>query len=142
MKQEQYEELKHEFTRLQRHVEAALIFAGGSHTRQDVWDMVAKEKAQLWFGPDSIIVTEIQTTPRMKILHFWLAGGSLGELERMYPLIEEWGVAMGCTQATLTGRKGWERTFLQRLGWTYAHTTFAKELSHVERIDTDDDDGT
>lgn len=140
MKPEIYESLRREFTRLQDHIEAALLFAGGTHTKEDVWHMISDEHAQLWHGNSSVIVTQIEDAPRAKILHFWLAGGDLHELEVMYPLIEEWGEALGCTRATLTGRKGWERTFLRDLGWSYAHTTFAKELSHVERIYTDNED--
>lgn len=99
-------------------IEDALVFSGQSHTYDDVAAMVADGRAQAWFGPRTIIITELVVEPQHKVLHFFLAGGHGGELEAMTPIVEAWGREHGCTRATLVGRKGWERTFLKRQGWT------------------------
>jgi hypothetical protein len=47
----------------------------------------------------------------------------------MEPMIEEWGRAQGCTAATFTGRRGFEKTFLTReRGWSAGQVQFSKEL--------------
>jgi hypothetical protein len=100
-----------------RYIEDALRFSNGTHEFSDVVEAVAAGTLQFWPGRSSAIVTEILQTPRKRILHFFLAGGNLAELETMLPSILEWGKLQGCDFATLVGRKGWERTFITRQGW-------------------------
>ncbi|MDE2022306.1 MAG: hypothetical protein KGI71_05355 [Patescibacteria group bacterium] len=99
------------------HLEAALAYAEYSHTFEDIVALVASGTAQAWPGPASIIVTEIVDHPRRRLLHFFLAAGSLTELEAMTPLILAWGKSQGCAAATLIGRKGWARSFLTDDAW-------------------------
>lgn len=98
-------------------IEAALSFADGSHTFEDVRDLVEAGRMQFWPGPSSAIVTEVIEYPQHRVLNFFLAGGNLSELEGMTPEILEWGKAKGCSKAVFAGRRGWERTFLTRTGW-------------------------
>lgn len=118
-----------EFERLSPQIERALAWSGGTHTLEDVRDAIIAKKAQLWWGKSSVVVTEIEVTPRKKILRFWLAGGVIEEIELMYKLISEWGRDLGCDSALIVGRKGWERTFLKQDGWRATHTVFEKELT-------------
>jgi hypothetical protein len=119
-----------EFERLSPHIERALARSGGTHTLDDVREAIISHKAQLWWGNNSVIITEIETTPRKKILRFWLAGGEIEEIETMYPLIAEWGRSLGCDRAVIVGRKGWERSFLKEDGWRATQTVYEKELTH------------
>lgn len=96
---------------------AALDYAGGTYIVDDVLDRVAKGDAQAWYGPRSVVITEIIEHPRKRVLHFFLAAGIMAEIEVMAPLILAWGKERGCTGATLIGRKGWQRSFLARTGW-------------------------
>lgn len=98
-------------------ITAALKYANGTHTFDDIKQGVADGRFQLWPGRDSVIVTEVLQSPRQRTLHFFLAGGDLGELEVMTPLVIEWGKTQGCTRAALIGRRGWARTFLAGAGW-------------------------
>jgi len=100
-----------------RQIEAALAYEGHAQTFEDVADGVAKGEAQAWFGPQSVVVTQIDEQPRRRILHFFLAGGDMHELEAMTPGILRWGEEQGCTVARLIGRKGWTRSFLAHAGW-------------------------
>jgi hypothetical protein len=110
-------------------IEAALAHAGGTHTFEDIQAAVEAGSLQYWPGPRSAIVTEIIQYPRARALNFFLAGGELAELEAMYPLIEEWGRSQGCTVAVMSGRKGWERSFLTRKeGWEPKLVVFEKTL--------------
>jgi len=119
--QEQLERLRH-------HVEAALEYSGGTHDFEDVVQMVEDHRLQLWPAKDSVVLTEIIVYPRLKNLHYFLAGGDLDELSRMRPLIESWGKSVGCTRVTLAGRRGWAKTFLKDEGYSPQWSVLAKEL--------------
>jgi hypothetical protein len=119
--QEQLERLRH-------HVEAALEYSGGTHNFDDVTEMVEDHRLQLWPAKDSVVLTEIIVYPRLKNLHYFLAGGDLDELSRMRPLIESWGKSVGCTRVTLAGRSGWSKTFLKDEGYSTKWSVMAKDL--------------
>ena len=119
--QEQLERLRH-------HVEAALEYSGGTHNFDDIAEMVEKQQLQLWPAKDSVVLTEIIVYPRLKNLHYFLAGGDLDELSRMRPMIESWGKSLGCTRVTLAGRRGWAKTFLKDEGYSPQWSVMAKEL--------------
>ena len=74
--------------RLRHHVEAALEYSGGTHNFDDVAEMVGDHRLQLWPASNSVVLTEIIVYPRLKNLHYFLAGGDLDELSRMRPMIE------------------------------------------------------
>jgi hypothetical protein len=114
--------------RLRHHVEAALEYSGGTHDFEDVVQMVEGHRLQLWPAKDSVVLTEIIDYPRLKNLHYFLAGGDLDELSRMRPLIESWGKSVGCTRVTLAGRRGWAKTFLKDEGYSPQWSVMAKEL--------------
>lgn len=111
-----------------KQIESALRYSGGTHTFADVQAMVLTGKAQFWHGVESVVITQIEVTPQLRNLHFFLAAGNQQELALMEAPLCEWGRLQGCTTATLIGRKGWERSFLTKTGWTPTHTVFGKEL--------------
>lgn len=101
-----------------RYIEGALAHSGGTHTFDDIRDGVASGTLQFWPGIDSVIITQIVTHPQTKVLHFFLAGGNLSTLEKMFFFVMAWGKMQGCETATLIGRKGWGRSALvTREGW-------------------------
>jgi hypothetical protein len=114
--------------RLRHHVEAALEYSGGTHHFADVREMVEQNKLQLWPAVNSVVLTEIIVYPRLKNLHYFLAGGDLDELSRMRPMIESWGKSLGCTRVSLAGRRGWAKTFLKDEGYSPQWTVLAKTL--------------
>ena len=114
--------------RLRHHVEAALEYSGGTHHFEDILEMVKDSRLQVWPANESIVLTEIIVYPRLKNLHYFLAGGDLDELSRMRPLIESWGKSIGCTRVTLAGRRGWQKSFLQDEGYSPQWSVLAKEL--------------
>ena len=114
--------------RLRHHVEAALEYSGGTHSFDDVAEMDEKQQLQLWPAKDSVVLTEIIVYPRLKCLHYFLAGGDLDELSRMRPMIESWGKSVGCTRVTLAGRRGWQKSFLKDKGYSPQWSVLAKKL--------------
>lgn len=114
--------------RLRHHVEAALEYSGGTHDFDDIVEMVGKNQLQVWPASQSIVLTEIIVYPRLKNLHYFLAGGDLDELSRMRQMIESWGKSIGCTRVSLAGRRGWAKTFLKDEGYSSQWTVLAKKL--------------
>ena len=114
--------------RLRHHVEAALEYSGGTHGIEDIAEGIKSGRFQLWPADDSVVVTEIIVYPRLKNLHFFLAGGDLDELRLMRPLIESWGRDMGCTRVSLAGREGWSKTFLRDEGYKPKWFVLSKDL--------------
>lgn len=97
-------------------IEAALVYAHGTHLFEDVVQMVAESRAQMWVNRDSVAITEIIAYPRKKVLHCFLAGGKSAEIIEMMDSAAAWGRLHGCSSFTIAGRKGWQRV-LRKYGW-------------------------
>jgi len=119
-----------DWARLEPHLENALDYAGGTHSLEDVFVGVAAGDYQFWPGGDSAIVTEIVDFPQKTVLHYFLAGGNLAELEQMADEIEDWArTQRDIHSITLTGRRGWTKSFLRDRGYTQSSVSMTKELN-------------
>ena len=117
-----------EFQRCEKWLEDALEYSHGMFTIQDVFEDVMNGNAQLWPGKNSAIVTQIVNYPRKKAIHVFLAGGDLEEIKSMEPHVVEYGKSQGCEVITLTGRPGWTRTFLTKIGYKNTQVQILKEI--------------
>mgnify|MGYP000420338986 CR=1 FL=1 len=107
-----------EFKRCQQWIEDALEYNGGTHTIEDVLHAVATNEMQLWSADNSVIVGQIVQFPRKKAYHLPFVGGNLAEIESMGPSIRAFAKFLGCDWITSAGRRGWDRTFLRKEGFT------------------------
>ena len=98
-----------EFTRCTKWINDALKYAHNSHSAEDVFAMCQAGDAQFWPYHDSVIVTEIVSYPKRRVLRFWLAGGNLTTLLKAEPEIVDWSKQYDCKGVEINGRKGWER---------------------------------
>lgn len=103
----------------------ALALCGGTHSEEDVLAGLLTARFQLWPGKNSAIVTSVDVNPRNKVVHFWLVGGDLEEVKQMQEPILAWAKSLGCTVATATGRKGWERVLPE---WKVQAIMIAREI--------------
>lgn len=117
-----------QFRRLQPHIEAALEYSQGTHTADDVLQQISTGELQLWPGQDSVVITQIITFPRKKVLHIFLAGGNQKELKEMDPYVVQWAKDQGCTALTFTGRLGWARSEMRDIGFELTHVMMSKEI--------------
>lgn len=108
-------------------LEIALAHGGDTHSVEDVLQQIERGDARLWLGEDALIVTEIHDYPQRKVLHFWLATGEIASVVALSNTILAEGKKMGCAQATLAGRKGWERV-LGADGWSPMLRVMSKEI--------------
>lgn len=92
------------------HIEAALKYAGGTHTPDDILKGIISGQFQFWGGRRSVIITQIIKFPQMNVCRIFLAGGDKHELvEEMEPDVCKWAVDAGCKRIEVAGRSGWER---------------------------------
>lgn len=108
-------------------LEEALALEGNERTLEDVLLRVERGDAQFWHEGNGAVVTEVLDTKAGKVLHFWLAAGSLDDVLAIYRKVVEWGRANGCVRATLIGRRGWVKV-LQAEGWAQEAVTMGRAL--------------
>lgn len=80
---------------------------------------------QLWTGPKGAAVTMIYDFPQKRVLHVFLAGGDMDQIKDFEESAALWGRGMGCTEMTLSGRRGWAR---ELEGWRPIQTVMMKEI--------------
>lgn len=90
---------------------------------EELADDLANDRAMLWPGERSALVTQIIEGD----IHCWLGGGDMTELLDMRTGVEAVGRLMGCTYATVQGRKGWIRIF-RRFGYELVGHEMRKKL--------------
>lgn len=107
---------------------AAMLRYGKTHDKEHLWELIEKGEVQLFPLPHGAFCATIQTYPtELRECHFWLAGGDLGEMQKVEPLTMKWAKSLGCQRATLRGRKGWVKVLPP--GWEDVGTILVKELT-------------
>jgi hypothetical protein len=104
-------------------ISAALDYAGGTHTLEDVEQAITEGKLTLLSDDRCALVLEIIVYPRTKVLNVFLAAGDLEAVKRKDPVLCALGRAYGCSRVTLSGRRGWIRALNEtgyREGWAVA----------------------
>ena len=98
------------------HFERAVAMDGGTYAVDDVIEMVKAGNAQFWERGDGMVVTEIRSYPRRRVLNYWLIAGRLHDCLALEADIEAWAVAEGCASATAAGPRKW-RNVVEKRGW-------------------------
>jgi len=97
-----------------------------THDENDILATIAwTGRSQLWPAEDAVAVTEVITTPNVKVFNVWLAGGNLATLKAMFADMEAWGRSIGCRVIQIMGREGWQRALP---GMTRSAVVLTKEL--------------
>jgi len=115
------------FKKVEKILEPALEY-DNTHNMQDVADCIDSTTMQLWTSDNSAVVTQVQIFPRMRVLHIFLAAGDLADLETITPRIQKFAEDMGCQKITLTGRRGWSRTFVSKFNMKPTHYWLSTEV--------------
>jgi hypothetical protein len=116
-----------ELERVRPWLEGALEYSNKTHNWKDIVEALKTSKMQLWSSEKSSAVTEILCYPRKKVLHVFLAGGDMTELLNMIENATYWGKKQGCTELTMSGRKGWQRV-LGKDKWSLQAVTMIKDI--------------
>lgn len=117
-----------EWKRCEPWIEAALEYAGGSHTIEDVERGILAGRFALVPLERSALVLERVDYPQYRALHVFLAGGELSEIKAYFDhQLPEIARANGCKKMTISGRRGWVRA-LKDIGFSEAYTTITRDV--------------
>lgn len=100
----------------------ALAYTEGTHTFDDIVNMIMTNRVLWWPLPNSFLITEILHYPRKKYLHVFLAGGDLTEIKSMNDELKRAAKLAGCAGVSLAGRRGWVKA-LKDIGWQESTVT-------------------
>lgn len=116
-----------EMIRCREWIESALEYNGGTHDFIHIVDGVIGGNFQFWSNDRCAVITEVIDYPNKRVLHVFLAGGSLDGIRDLEDSAIEWSKSIGCSAFTLAGRKGWEKA-LKNDGWKNLYTSMIKEF--------------
>ncbi len=101
--------LNDEYERVWPFLEPAVTLLN-EHTKDSLWNVIARGHARLWLGDRSAAVTSTWTYPSgLRVANAWIAGGDLDELRKWEEPMVQWAKDNSCTQARLYGRRGFVR---------------------------------
>jgi hypothetical protein len=99
-----------EFDRVWPWLDASLASFGRTHSKEQVWKLIAEGRAELWPNEHCAIVGKVVRRPiGLREYVVWLQGGELAELLPMHPAIEHSARARNCDRMIAGGRDGWLR---------------------------------
>jgi len=108
-------------------IEDALDHGNNSHSFEDIIQGVAQGRYQFWQNDTCCVVTEVIDYPKRRVLHLFLAAGSMDGIRELEPEAVEWAKSIGCTALTLAGRIGWTKR-LKSDGWDYSLAMMEKGI--------------
>jgi hypothetical protein len=92
-----------------------------SYSFEDVKQGVEHGLFQYWPLPHSVVITQLIQFPQKTVFFIFLAAGEMREIEAASAEILAWGKEKGATEARITGRPGWARSYLvKKDGWAVA----------------------
>jgi hypothetical protein len=105
----------------------AVARTGGRLNLDQVFAYLQAGHYQLWRIAEAAMVTEIRTYPTMlRTLNVLLLGGhDWSRWWHLWPQIERWALARGCSRAEFSGRRGWARALK---GWKETTIDMEKDL--------------
>ena len=117
-----------EFKRCEHWIEAALEYSHGTHNIQNIFEDVMNGRVEFWPGKECALISQVVQYPQKKMIHVFLAGGDISEIEQIEPHIVEWAKQHGCSALSLTGRPGWTKSFLKDIGYQNTQVQMIKEF--------------
>ena len=112
-------DLKAEFERL-------LAREGGLYTFDEVMERVQSGKMQAFCEGDTLVITEIQTYPRKKVLNVNYVVGRMEDLGAVIPKLVEFQEAVGAEFIGATGRIGWVKKLKEFDNWKIRSINFMR----------------
>jgi len=114
--------------RVESIIQPAIDLNNGLYHSEDILRELVSGQYHLFTSEHSAIVATINPYPRGTVLHLFLAGGNLEELEELYKETEEFARYQNCKSITLMGRLGWSRSFLRQYDMKPTCLQMSKEL--------------
>lgn len=116
-----------EILRWRTGIEAALDYAEGSHTFDDVVRKILTNEVHFFAYPDCFLIMQVVLYPQYKNYHCFLAGGNQTALDRARDDMIANARALNCRHMSISGRHGWVRRLASR-NWKHVFSTMYLEL--------------
>lgn len=110
-----------------RFIEDALRAGWQGHTYEDICAAVDDGSMQIWTRPNAAAVTQLIVYPQFKQCFVFLAGGDLAGCEDIAKDVEAFAREHHCQRMSFIGRPGWQRTFLNRTGWSHESLVYMEK---------------
>jgi len=117
-----------EYLRCEDILKPAIDLNNGLYESEDILRSLVSGEYHLFTKDNSALVATVMPYPRGTVLHIFLAGGNLEELEELYKETEQFAKYMNCKSITLIGRFGWKKSFLTEYGMKPTCLQMSKEL--------------
>lgn len=114
--------------RVESILQPAIDLNNGLYHSEDILRELVSGQYHLFTSEHSALVTTVIAYPRGDVLHLFLAGGNLEELEQLYLESEKYAKYMNCKSITLSGRLGWQKTFLKQYKMKVSCIHMSKEI--------------
>ncbi len=106
----------------------AIEQAGGMYTIESIEADILAGRKQLWVGDKALVVTEVSTYPKARVMWVLLAAGDLEGVMALQEQGAAWGRSVGCMRMVMDGRKGWAKV-LPRYGWEERCVRYSLDLT-------------
>ncbi len=116
-----------DWARCRHWIEAALEYARGALTIEDVEAGLSEGRFHFWPGAKAAAVTEFIDYPRKRALNVFLVGGSREGMREIWPAIEEFGKLNSVNRYMAGGRKGFERV-CEEFGFRPTWVVYVKDI--------------
>lgn len=120
-------ELLNEIMRWRDGIEAALAYANGSHSFDDVVKKILTGEVHFFSYPECFTIMQIIIYPQHKNYHCFLAGGNQQALDAVRDEMLANAKALNCKHLSISGRHGWVRRLSTR-GWKHVYSTMYLEI--------------
>lgn len=89
----------------------AIETAEGTFTEDEIVGSLLSRSRKLIYGQESALIWEDAGFTGRKVIHFFLCGGNLKEIQEASPIVFELAKKVGFTRAHVSGRRGWGKAF-------------------------------
>ena len=96
-----------EFIRLHHEVKRGLAEGSPTHDPVHIWQGIWSGDYDCLIHNNSILVAELQKTPKMMIYHCFVTAGEMKEVLDLMKLRKHLGLSRGADLFTGVGRRGW-----------------------------------
>ena len=111
-------------------IEKALEYGNSSHGFDDIALKALTGEVDTYILPNSVIIMELDASPKHKSYHAFIAAGDLDEIiEAQNGLLIREAKYRNAKYLTLAGRRGWAKV-LEKHGWTEQLVVMSKEIDY------------
>jgi hypothetical protein len=107
----------------------------GTHTWDDVKEMLVLGEAQIFFNDHGCWITEIMISPRRRWLNVWVIAGQLPEVMEIQERVEQFCLTKSLERMIAITRPGWvalsEKPGWEKFGWKQHGFVLKRDIEGV-----------